>query len=229
MNNNTKVIIGWIIVIILILVGGWYLFLSQPAAPSSTATSTTPGTTTGQTVSDGTIAFSTPSDFGLAVTPEQVLVTSYIPPCDQGFGYCLYYSGSDYQGTNFESAGLRIQKRPDLMAEGICLDTPPGGFASSVQPDQTASADTYSASVFSNVGDAGAGHIAQGALYRLFVRASSACYEFETRVGMTQFANYPAGSIKEFTDVDRKAVVSKLNAVLKGVTVTGNAVAFPGL
>jgi len=46
-----------------------------------------------QTVSDGVIKISIPSsEFGLAVTPEQIMVTSYIPPCDENFDYRLYYN-----------------------------------------------------------------------------------------------------------------------------------------
>src|SRR5258708_11997428 len=54
----------------------------------------------------------------------------------------------------------------------------------------------YTTSVFSPIGDAAAGHYASGALYRLYLQDSSTCYEFETRLGQTQFANYPAGDRK---------------------------------
>src|SRR5437764_619548 len=73
-----------------------------------------------QSISDGTILLNYPStDFGLAVNPEQILATSYIPPCNPEFNYCLYYNGAEYKGTNFESAGLRIQKRTDMTSERL--------------------------------------------------------------------------------------------------------------
>ena len=90
----------------------------RTTTPPSIATSTPSATTTAQSISDGTIAFWYSSDeFGLAVTPEQILDHSYIPPCSDDFDYCFYYIGSDYNGTNFESAGLRVEKRSDLTTK----------------------------------------------------------------------------------------------------------------
>lgn len=225
----------WIIIIVLaaILAGAWYWQTKEErAAPSQTAVSTpapsTPTSPSTRTTSDGMISFATPSDFALATTPEQVLVKSYIPPCEEQFSYCLYYKGSDYQGTNFESAGLSIVKRSDLASEQRCLQTPPQGYDASMQPNNTASTNNYSTSVFENVGDAGAGHYASGALYRLYIRSSATCYEFLLRIGETQFANYPAGSIKEFTDADRATVGQELTALLYSITVAnGSRIAFP--
>ncbi|MDB5239072.1 MAG: hypothetical protein JWO00_407 [Candidatus Parcubacteria bacterium] len=172
------------------------------------------------TVSDGTIIVSYPSlQYGLATNRAQVLVTSYIPPCDEGFSYCLYATSSAYKGTNFESAGIRIQKRTDLAAERACLNTPPAGFDASVKPDASTSTGAYASSKFAQVGDAGAGHYANGSLYRLFYRKNSSCYEFETRIGESQFMNYPAGTIKEFTVADREAVQSQLVQILDKVTL----------
>lgn len=182
-----------------------------------------------QTISNGTItAAFPPADFGLATNDTQVLVHPYIPPCTPGFDYCLYYIGTAYTGTNFESAGIRIEKRPDLGTKEECLDTPPSGFDASMMPTATSSADAYSASVFGNVGDAGAGHYASGSLYRLYLPVSSSCYEFETRIGQTQFANYPAGTIKEFTSADEAALAGQLKSILDSVTLTSGAkVSFP--
>ncbi len=220
-----------ILIIVLVVVAGalailWQRSSSIPQQPSTTAT-TTPSTASttpvyDQTISDGTVSFAFPSaTFGLAVSADQVLVHSYIPPCAQGFGYCLYYIGADYQGTNFESAGVRIQKRPDLASESVCLRTPPDGYGAGTQPATTSSFSSYGASVFS-VGDAGAGHYASGDLYRVFYRPTATCYELETRIGATQFANYPAGSIKEFTADDQAALTASLNDLLAHMTLPNN-------
>jgi hypothetical protein len=204
------------------LIGAGYFAWAQPASPAQTITalqaSSTPSMT--ESTSDGTITFSHLPTFGLAVTPQQVLKSGYIPPCADGFTYCLYYDGDAYQGTNFESAGLSITKRPDIADERVCLDTPPTGYGAGVTPISTNTADVYSTSTFSPIGDAGAGHYASGSMYRLWVRSSSQCYEFQTRIGETQFANYPAGSIKEFTDSDKQAVAQQLFEQLQTVTIT---------
>lgn len=161
--------------------------------------------------SDGVISFSRPSDFGLAVTAEQVLVKSYIPPCDPGFLYCLYYNGDAYTGTNFESAGLSISKRFDLANQNACLTTKPDGYTN-LAPKILNKTD-YSISVFKNIGDAGAGHYATGEEYRLFT--NDICYQFDIRVGETQYANYPEGSITKFTDGERTAMLEKLRTMIR--------------
>jgi hypothetical protein len=216
----------WILA--LIIVAAALLFaLNRPSSPSGPVTGNEPPAFD-QSISDGKITVAFPSkEFGLATNPTQVLVHSYIPPCSEGFDYCLYYIGDAYTGTNFESAGIRVQKRTDLSTERICLDTPPEGYDASTTPAEENSKDAYSTSVFVPLGDAGAGHFAQGALYRLFVRDNSACYELETRVGETQYANYPAGSIKEFTSGDRSTLQELLKSVIDRIALSGGTHLFP--
>lgn len=200
-----------------------------PAAPAPSPAQSGGTNPETLTLAGGEISMSYPAGYGLAVSKDQVPVRSYIPPCDQGFDYCFYYNGDAYKGTNFESAGLRVKRRADLTAERLCLNTPPEGFSSTTMPSATASNDLYSASSFRNVGDAAAGHYAEGSLYRLFMRKSSSCYEFETRIGATQFANYPPGAIKEFTDAMRQAVRDSLQAILASLRLVsgGQAVVLP--
>lgn len=227
MNTETKksiTILAVAVVIIALIAFFVYQYKPSGSAQNPPATNTTnqpiPSFVFDQSVSDGTVTFLYPSsEFGLATTPSQILATSYIPPCDQGFNYCLYYKGADYQGTNFESAGIRMQKRADLTTEQLCLNTPPEGYSASTLPTSQTSAGSHSASVFANVGDAAAGHFASGSLYRLFVKSNSACYEFAPRIGQTQFQNYPAGAIKEFTSQDAKTLQAKLDEILSRVTL----------
>lgn len=104
-----------------------------------------------QSISDETITFSYAPEFGLAVTPEQILVRSYIPPCDEDFHYCLYLVSGEYQGTNFESAGLRIKERTDLGSPEVCLNTPPEGYT--VFEPEIHTGQEYATSVFAPVGE----------------------------------------------------------------------------
>ncbi len=222
--KGSLVTVLFVIIAIIIGIAVWHRYEkaeSSSVTPAEIASSTTSAAQAfDSSISDGTIIVSYPSkDFGLAVNATQILAKSYIPPCDDKFMYCLYATSTAYAGTNFESAGLRIEKRTDLKTERLCLETPPSGFDSSKKPDMSTSTNVYSSSVFASVGDAGAGHYAQGSLYRLFYRASDSCYELETRIGETQFANYPAGSIKEFTEADRTTVMSSLSKVLQGITL----------
>ncbi len=226
-----------ILVLLLVVLGGYgyYKYVREAEVvvltpnPTESPTPTATAAAYDQSVSDGTITFSYRStEFGLATTPGQVLVTSYIPPCEAGFNYCLYYNGTQYQGTNFESAGLRIKKRTDISSEKLCLSTPPAGFSAKTTPQATAADSAYSLSVFSPIGNAAAGHFSNGALYRLFLKDGLKCYEFETRIGQTQFANYPAGTIKQFTASDQAVVNAQFTDILNTLTLKdGTKISFP--
>lgn len=232
------------VIVVAVLTAGFLWFIhygSQGGAitpagsASSTASGTVPtlvlGTPTGtapagsQSISDGTIILTYPTaDFALATSSQQITVHSYIPPCDPIFNYCLYYIGSAYKGTNFESAGIRVDKRTDLTTQTTCLTTPPTGYTN-FTPTSTIMGD-YAVSEFTPLGDAGAGHYANGTLYRLF--SNGACYEFETRIGQTQFANYPSGTIQQFTTADETALQNEIAEILNSVTLSsGETVVFP--
>lgn len=157
------------------------------------------------------------ADFGLARAAGELPTNSYIPACESGFDYCLYYRGEAYAGTNFEKAGVRVNERADLAAERLCLETPPAGYTDQLAPIGAAATNLYSSTVFAT-GDAAAGHSAAGFLHRFYYRPSGQCYELETRVGQTQFANYPAGAIKEFTAADAQALQARLERIVSGVT-----------
>ncbi len=183
----------FIIVVIVLTAGGlWFInsgsqnrMIPPTNSASGISSSTVPtlvlGTPTGtaptgdQSISDGTITIVYPAtDFELATSSQQITTHSYIPPCDADFNYCLYYIGTAYQGTNFDSAGIRVEKRTDLTTQAACLTTPPTGFTN-FTPTSTIAGD-YAVSEFTPLGDAGAGHYSTGTLYRL--EYNGACYEF---------------------------------------------------
>jgi hypothetical protein len=222
MKINT---LGFLLVLALLSVGGWWYWSYNTTEIPVTGVSTTtpPVFSADQKLSFGTLSLAYSSaDFGLATTEEQILVKSYIPSCDTDFNYCLYYHGVSYLGTNFESAGIRIQTRADLKTQTRCLTTPPDGYTN-MRP-VIATSTAFATSTFSPIGDAGAGHYASGVLYRLAVDGS--CYEFETRIGEAQYANYPEGTVQKFTDKDQAAVAAMLMDVLKSVTIASSTKPF---
>ena len=84
----------------------------------------------------------------------------------------------------------------------------------------------YAVSEFTPVGDAGAGHYSTETLYRL--EYNGACYEFETRIGQSQFANYPSGTIQQFTDADEASLQDEIQSILNGITLlSGEVITFP--
>jgi hypothetical protein len=111
---------------------------------------------------------------------------------------------------------MRIVRRSDLKTQSACLFTQPDGYLGRAPGILTREA--FATSVFAPLGDAGAGHYAAGALYRLFF--GTTCFEFETRIGETQFLNYPEGTIKEFTAQDRADVEARLQSLLSGMRIS---------
>jgi hypothetical protein len=216
--KRVDILIG---ILALLLIGGalWY-GVKHELADTGNATSFPHALTTPEGVT-----FGYGDSYGLALRPEQVLSRSYIPPCDENFDYCLYYVGAGYENTNFESAGIRMKNRPDLKETEQCLATRPAGY--SAPAASTSMHSAYSVSAFGPLSDAATGHYSTGVLYR--VAFGTTCYEFETRIGESQLANYPAGTKEEFTSVDRLAIESELKQILGSVRVLGAGVAFPDI
>jgi hypothetical protein len=259
-NKSNSVVIGIIIVLIIIVLGFVWIWHSNPNAsisenptstttlptqPSSggstvtTSTTTLPGAPIGfdKSFSDGTIHIAFPtSQFALATDPSQITDKSYIPPCDQGFAYCLYYNGTAYSGTNFESAGIAISPKANLTTQTKCLQTQPAGYTGLKSTSGKAVTlpgvgASYITSVFSPIGDAAAGHFATGAVYRLAYQENATtfdCYEFDTQIGQTDFYNYPTGAINQFTVADQTTIQAELTKILTTLTLpSGQYVLFP--
>jgi hypothetical protein len=236
MKKGPAIILVFLIIIIALLgIWLWYpnsgsqIFTNSPSSTTTgTGATTTPTSTLtlDQNITAGPLTFAFPSaDFGLATNTTQILAKSYIPPCDSNFNYCLYYIGNAYQGTNFESAGLRVQKVTALKTQAQCLNTQPSGMTGFVPVIATSS--DYAVSVFAPLGDAAAGHFSSGALYRLSY--SGSCYEFQTRIGESDFGNYPSGSIQQFTTNEQTAIQMELQQILSTLTVasSGENIVFP--
>lgn len=221
--RNTLALFGFLVLVGLAVWAAWAFYPGRADDSGTTVATDFPQRLT----APGGVSFSYGGDWGVAITPNQILVDSYIPPCDSNFDYCFYRTGDAYEGTNFESAGLRVKQRVDLATKTLCLSSLPVGY-SGLTPQMGAGAD-YATSVFGSLSDAAAGHYATGALYRLWF--DSTCFEFETRIGESQYANYPAGSIEKFSDADRTELFSELESLLHSITIvsSGAKPQFPAL
>lgn len=154
--------------------------------------------------------------YRLATHGESIAGEGVIPPCDEGFTYCIYRKKSDFADSTFLSAGLRVLERADLTDRATCLSTPPKGYES-IKPIVRDRAGSPGTSAFAPLGGAAAGHSVWGALYRLSFGTS--CYEFEARVGASQYANYEPGTIQEFTREQQETVFAELIDVLNATTI----------
>lgn len=222
------------VVIVIVLVGWWIYDAQTPGAPTSIPPASTTAMGGGapmipaldQTVSDGAISLKYPSeDFGLATNGQAVLLNSVIPACDSDFDDCLYYNNSStFAGTNFESAGLRVEKRPDLTTQAQCLGVEPSGYTT-LTPSVTTSTG-YAISSFMNIGSGAAGNLATDNIYRLAYNGT--CYELDARIAQTDFGNYPSGTIQQFTPTQQEFLQSILQLILNSLTLpNGQAVTFP--
>lgn len=163
-------------------------------------------------------------DFGLAINPSQILLETEFLPCDTtletGFDYCLYYLGDEVEGGDFESAGMRIKKRPDLSSENTCLNTSPRRFEANLVPNTLKPQENVSTSVFSGLSDSGAGYVSTASLYRLFDKESKACYEFETKV--IHKSDDPEDPISSRVQEDRDKLKAIFDSVLDRVLIAGD-------
>lgn len=166
-------------------------------------------------LADGQVLISYPPGFQLAVTPEQLMLDAQIPPCDEGFDYCIYVEPVEFEGTNFSSAGLGIEARADLTNEADCMLTQPDGYLDLVPV--VAGASDFATTLYHGIDQGAAGHYSTGSLGRLYY--DSVCYEFETRVAQAQFANYPTGTIEEFDAEDQVRTSERLTAVMARVAL----------
>ncbi|HZJ10386.1 MAG TPA: Gmad2 immunoglobulin-like domain-containing protein, partial [Trueperaceae bacterium] len=170
---------------------------------------------TTMTLAGGDVSMSYPDGFGLAVNQDQLLVSSYIPVCDEGFDYCIYLASGAYEGTNFDGAGLRVQLRDDLDYEAACMLEQPDGY-SGLEPALEGATD-HATSMFAEVGEGAAGHFTNGALYRLYF--ADTCYEFESRVGQTQFANFEPGAVERFEESELAELQGSFAKVIRSVSL----------
>lgn len=195
-------------VVIALLLGSLFFANSSPANDS-----TSESIPEQHIVSGGVLLFERPADFGLAVHSHQLPRKTVIPACDESFDYCLYYLGEDFTNTNFQSAGIRIEQRKDLKDQRSCLVTPPRGyldFQPTIRHD-----DGFAISLFEPIQNAATGSYSLGKVFRLAL--GSNCFEFETRIGASQFAFHEEGTIQEFGMDEWNTLESRLNEVLVAI------------
>lgn len=215
-KNNKKLIIVVLFLMFIAITAKQFGNKPEESIGDKVRVATTTEPYKAKSESNGIIAFTTPEDFGLASNNDQLPISSYIPPCDVDFDFCLYYKGTEYAVTNFQSAGVRIKNRTDLKTATSCLNDQPTGYTG-LRSTTVASTTGYSMSMFSQIASGGAGHVASGDLYRLVYDGT--CHEMETRISSSQFENFKPGSIQQFTETDLNNIKEKLKDIVFGITL----------
>lgn len=174
----------------------------------------------------GRVSIDVPLELELADAQEQLPAPGSPPPCDDGFAYCLYIPDQTYAGTNLRSAGLSIDLREDLRSYTACLLAQPDGW-SDLQPGVVLPEPPVSlaTSRFGDVGEGAAGSFTVGEVLRLFDGVE--CWEFESRVALSRFENFPAGKVREFTVADRADLAALFWSVIDSALVDGRPVSWP--
>ena len=100
------------VIVVLVLAGfaAWMYFRVPEAGPGYVLRSGDK-----MTLAGGEMSLSVPEGYGLAVTADQLLAKSYIPACDEGFDYCIYYNGDKFKGVaRFDSNEMPAMLAPLL-------------------------------------------------------------------------------------------------------------------
>ena len=223
MKTTNLITLIVVLVVVLVVVLAFARPVQAPVYQNGQEQTQTQPAAQAQTVTTGGLSFSYTEPFALATTPEQILAKVVIPACDQGFDYCVYYNGTEYANTNFESAGVSVAEHKELPSQASCVTAQPSGYHG-LKP-KTSSQNGVVIGAYSPIGGGAAGSSESGAEYHVWT--GSTCYFVRTRVAQAQFANYPAGTKVEFTTANRDAVFGELQNILDGMSVQGTQLVFP--
>lgn len=155
------------------------------------------------------LVFWKPNDFGLAVNEDQVLAESYIPPCTNGFDYCLYYNTNKYADTNFGSAGVAINT---LDADDAEACTSVENYNRPIQNKHIQKVGGTDFWVFES-GGAATGHAAHDKIYRSY--QNNTCFQLTARISSSSYSNYKPGTIEKFTDEMRIDLQEELEGIVE--------------
>ncbi|HET8574982.1 MAG TPA: hypothetical protein VFM02_02290 [Candidatus Paceibacterota bacterium] len=153
-------------------------------------------------------------DFAVVKKSEKISAefSSYIPPCGEGSGDflgCVYFTGKEYSGTNFGSAGVSVQVLKNATTEQECE-------AGENVPVKTAthqeSINGQNFFVFES-GDAAMSHQSDDILYQVW--HNNQCFQIDARLTSSVYEVYATGTIQKFTDQDKQKLESSLQSIVQ--------------
>jgi hypothetical protein len=144
---------------------------------------------------DGTSQFTYPGAYALftgkACEPEPAIA-------------CVVFPESRYPGTTFVGASFDEREIDEATTKSTCLRSPmravnvPEFDIATKDPKRIINRVSFLHGISVSVGS---GTATTTDVYRAFHNGK--CYELSLNFATTQFANYPTGTVKEFTDEDR--------------------------
>src|SRR5512133_2802492 len=167
---------------------------------------------------DGTFEIRYPPSFSLCRQPQpdnpqlwtpDDSCLSYIPVCEDTAVACVAYPAREYNGSNFQAAALSISEIADAKTENDCL-----------KEDGSIDIKTIHTEIVNGVkfkgirgGEGGLGNFLDKYIYVNVHHGK--CYRLQVGIASSSYANYDAGSIREFTALDATHVRDSLNRVLR--------------
>lgn len=165
---------------------------------------------------DRSFQLNVPPGYGVH-TGKDKLYGSYIPICHDDSLVCITYPSGQYKGTTFEDASVEVTLLAPKTSQA-CLN--PGTFDLSTYSDAAFQIDAKSPTRVidgapfwhASVGAGASSHDVVGDRYRGY--KNGRCYELSLAVTFTNFAAFPAGTVKEFTTQDQMRVATQLRRIL---------------
>jgi hypothetical protein len=117
---------------------------------------------------------------------------------------CVVFPESRYTGTNFAGASFAEREIDEATTKSTCLTSPmravnvPEFDIATKDPKRIINRVSFLHGISVSVGS---GTAVTTDVYRAFHKGK--CYELSLDLATTQFAYYPPGTVKEFTDEDR--------------------------
>jgi hypothetical protein len=127
---------------------------------------------------------------------------SYIPICDYTTVACFEYNGKEYEGSNFEAAGLSVNVLREIRTEGDCDKIDTGSY-----PVKT---ETINGIRF-HYGMTGEGGMSQskgGPSYRAFHQ--NVCFEIAVATAQISLGAFDPGAIKPFDSAKLDLLLDKM-------------------
>ncbi|MGA9473387.1 MAG: hypothetical protein WBV36_13050 [Terriglobales bacterium] len=140
---------------------------------------------------------------------------SVIPICDEGTVACFEYSGSEYEGTRLEAAGIAVNIVSGARTEKECNKIDTGQFP--IKREIINGIDFH----YGETGGAAAGSVIGGPAYRTF--RNGVCFELALRVATDNTPHDDTGLVVQFDSTKLEVKLRKILHTFRFVDSAGRA------
>lgn len=134
---------------------------------------------------------------------------SYIPICDYTTVACFEYNGKEYEGTNFEAAGLSINVLREIRTEHDCDKIDTGSYPIKTQ---TINGIKFH---YGMTGEGGTSQSKGGPAYRVFHQ--NVCFEIAVATAQISIGAFDPGAVRAFDSATLDRLLDKMVRTFKFV------------